>query len=206
MRINVTGAALATLLVFSTGLKASAQGTLLKEARYEVNLTVGIVPCALVSSKEFPDRGNGGFRELYSFYEPYFVCDMSPEVSLDANVLLKKWLKVGGKMVYSTVWGDRIDPKTDRTLYRKEFSDITISGQVRFTFYEKLPFRAYAGVAAGATYRHGDDHGERISRLLPAYEVVPIGYQIAYRSTYAIIECAFGSMVLGGRFGIGYRF
>ena len=98
MRINVTGAALATLLVFSTGLKASAQGTLLKEARYEVNLTVGIVPCALVSSKEFPDRGNGGFRELYSFYEPYFVCDMSPEVSLDANVLLKKWLKVGGKI------------------------------------------------------------------------------------------------------------
>lgn len=27
MRINVTGAALATLLVFSTGLKASAQGS-----------------------------------------------------------------------------------------------------------------------------------------------------------------------------------
>lgn len=55
MRINVTGAALATLLVFCTGFKASAQGTLLKEARYEVNLTVGIVPGALVSSKEFPN-------------------------------------------------------------------------------------------------------------------------------------------------------
>ena len=206
MRINVTGAALATLLVFCTGFKASAQGTLLKEARYEVNLTVGIVPGALVSSNEFPDRGNGGFRELYSFYEPYFVCDMSPEVSLDANVLLKKWLKVGGKMGYSTVWGDRIDPKTDRTLYRKEFSDFSLAGQVRFTFYEKPPFSVYAGIAAGATYRHGNDQGHSMPKLLPAYEVLPLGYQISYKSVYGIIECAFGSMILGGRFGIGYRF
>lgn len=194
-----------TLLIFCTAFKASAQEKVPEEARYEVNLTVGMVPGALLSN-EFPNRGNRSFKELYSFYEPYFVCDMSPEVSLDANVLLKEWLKVGGKMGYSTVLGDRIDPKTNRTLYRKEFSDITLAGQVRFTFYEKLPFRAYAGVAAGATYRHGDDHGERISRLLPTYEVVPIGYQIAYRSTYAIIEGALGSMLVGLRFGIGYRF
>ena len=48
MRINVTGAALATLLVFCIGFKASAPGTLLKVARYEVHLTVGLVPGALV--------------------------------------------------------------------------------------------------------------------------------------------------------------
>ena len=102
MRINVTGAALATLLVFSTGLKASAQGTLLKEARYEVNLTVGIVPCALVSSKELPNSTVRHNHDLYYFYEPYYSTGMFPEVSMDANIILKKWLKVGGKLGYYT--------------------------------------------------------------------------------------------------------
>lgn len=45
-----------------------------------------------------------------------------------------------------------------------------------------------------------------MSKLLPAYEILPIGYQIRYKSVYGIIECAFGFMVLAGRFGIGYRF
>ena len=72
MRINVTRAALATLLVFCTGFKASAQGMLLKEARYEVNLTVGIVPGALVSSNEFPNSTVRHNHDLYYFYEPYY--------------------------------------------------------------------------------------------------------------------------------------
>lgn len=121
MRINVTGAALATLLVFSTGLKASAQGTLLKEARYEVNLTVGIVPGALVSSKEFPNSTVRHNHDLYYFYEPYYSTGMFPEVSMDANIILKKWLKVGGKLGYYTLWGDLIDPKTHRTIGKKSF-------------------------------------------------------------------------------------
>ena len=152
MRINVTGAALATLLVFSTGLKASAQGTLLKEARYEVNLTVGIVPGALVSSNEFPNSTVRHNHDLYDFYEPYYSTGMFPEVSMDANIILKKWLKVGGKLGYYTLWGDLIDPKTHRTIGKKEFSDFSLAGQVRFTFYEKPPFSVYAGIAAGATY------------------------------------------------------
>lgn len=119
MRINVTGAALATLLVFCTGFKASAQGTLLKEARYEVNLTVGIVPGALVSSKEFPNSTVRHNHDLYYFYEPYYSTGMFPEVSMDANIILKKWLKVGGKLGYYTLWGDLIDPKTHRTIGKK---------------------------------------------------------------------------------------
>jgi hypothetical protein len=206
MRINVTGAALATLLVFCTGLKASAQGTLLKEARYEVNLTVGIVPGALVSSNEFPNSTVRHNHDLYYFYEPYYSTGMFPEVSMDANIILKKWLKVGGKLGYYTLWGDLIDPKTHRTIGKKEFSDFSLAGQVRFTFYEKPPFSVYAGIAAGATYRHGNNQGHSMPKLLPAYEVLPLGYQISYKSVYGIIECAFGSMVLGGRFGIGYRF
>ena len=171
-----------------------------------MNLTVGIVPGALVSSNEFPNSTVRHNHDLYYFYEPYYSTGMFPEVSMDANIILKKWLKVGGKLGYYTLWGDLIDPKTHRTIGKKEFSDFSLAGQVRFTFYEKPPFCVYAGIAAGATYRHGNDQGHSMPKLLPAYEVLPLGYQISYKSVYGIIECAFGSMVLGGRFGIGYRF
>ncbi len=56
--------------------------------------------------------------------------------------------------------GNLIDPKTQSTIGRKEFSDFSLAGQVRFTFYEKPPFSAYAGVAVGATYRHGKDQNK----------------------------------------------
>lgn len=206
MRINVTGAALATLLVFCTTFNASAQETAPKDARYEVNLTLGVVPGGLITSKEFPNSTIHRNHDLYYFYEPYYSTGFFPEVSLDVNVLLKKWLKVGGKAGYYSLWGDLIDPKTQSTIGRKEFSDFSLAGQVRFTFYEKPPFSAYAGVAVGVTYRDGKDQDKSMSKLLPAYEILPIGYQIRYKSVYGIIECAFGSMVLAGRFGIGYRF
>ena len=207
MRYNyLTGAALATLLFINTSFKARAQDTVPKDALYEVNMTIGVVPGASISSKEFPNSTLRHNHDLYYFYEPYYSTGMFPEVSLDVNILLKKWLKVGGKVGYCSLWGNLIDPKTQKTIGKKEFSDFSLAGQARFAFYEKPPFCVYAGVAAGATYRRGNDQGKSISRLLPAYEILPFGYQISYKSVYGIIECAFGSMVLGGRFGIGYRF
>lgn len=106
MRINVIGAALATLLVFCTSFTASAQGTVPKDARYEVNLTLGVVPGAWVSSKEFPNStARDNHDDLYYFYEPYYSTEFFPEVSLDVNILLKKWLKGGGKAGFYTLWG-----------------------------------------------------------------------------------------------------
>lgn len=130
---------------------------------------------------------------------------MFPEVSMDANIILKKWLKVGGKLGYYTLWGDLIDPKLIERSEKRVFR-LFSCGSSQIHLYEKPPFSVYAGIAAGATYRHGNDQGHSMSKLLPAYEVLPLGYQISYKSVYGIIECAFGSMVLGGRFGIGYRF
>ena len=114
-----------------------------------MNLTVGIVPGALVSSKEFPNSTVRHNHDLYYFYEPYYSTGMFPEVSMDANIILKKWLKVGGKLGYYTLWGDLIDPKTHRTIGKKEFSDFSLAGQVRFTFYEKPPFIVSKAVIPG---------------------------------------------------------
>lgn len=203
--ITLTGAITTSLLLLVLPSQTKAQEMESRVPRYEINLTVG-VPGALVSSKEFPNSTGRYDHDLYYFYEPYYSIGMSPEMSLDANVNIREWLKVGGKLGYYTAWGNLIDPKTQKTIGNKEFSDFSLAGQVRFTFYKKPPFSVYAGVAAGATYRHGTDQGNSISKLLTAYEILPLGYQISYKSVYGIIECAFGSMVLGGRIGIGCRF
>lgn len=205
VRTRLMGAITISLLLFYFPSQTKAQEKAAHGAKYEINLALGL-PGEVISSKEFPNSTGRYDHDLYYFYEPYYSVGMSPEVSLDASVHLKKWLKVGGKLGYCNVWGDLIDPKTQSTIGNKEFSDFSLAGQVRFTFYEKPPFSAYAGIAAGATFRHGTDQGKTISRLLPAYEILPFGYQISYKSVYCIIECAFGSMALGGRIGIGCRF
>ncbi len=205
MRAKASRALIATLCLILIMPGAAAQDKPGKSVRYETNLNIGLVP-SIATGGEFRGRDyvNGG--DLYYFCEPYYDYGMTPEISMDFNVHLKKWLKVGGKLGFWSMWGDWINPITDRVIGKKKATEFSLVGQVRFTYVNKPTLKVYSGLAAGAAYRYGRDCGEYTSKILPAYEVVPIGLQWSGKPVYLTTEWAFGSMILGGRLGIGYRF
>lgn len=176
--------------------------------KYEFNLMVGIAPGRDYAMEEFPEYNQyiwGG--ELSDFYKTYTQgLNYTPFFTTDFNVSLTKWLKVGGTVGYARFWADLYDPRLGKSIGQKTLNDISLMGQVKFTFINRQIFRMYAGGGYGAAAWAGKEGDDNYSKLVPAFEFIPVGFQWTGHKVFTTMEIAMGSRMMGIRAGLGYRF
>lgn len=176
--------------------------------KYEFNLMVGMTPGVGYAMEEFPDYypySWGG--ELSDFYKTYTKgLNYTPFFTTDFNVSLTKWLKVGATVGYARFWADQYNPRQNSSIGEKTLNDISLMGQVKFTFVNRQIFRMYAGGGVGAAAWVGKDNGESYSKLVPVIEFIPLGFQWTGHKVFTTMEIALGDRMMGVRAGLGYRF
>ena len=199
----------AGVMLLCMTLPASAQTSSgdVKGFKYETNLMVGAMQMAYISD-EFPTRyWYSSNKELSDFYESYTGDPgCSAFYTADFNVYLTKWLKVGASAGYAKAWANVFDPRGNKKIGDKTLNDYSLLGQAKFTFINRQLFRMYAGIGAGASVWAGKDCGESYSKILPAVEWIPLGFQWMDHKIYTTLEIVVGSRMAGVRGGLGYRF
>lgn len=146
-------------------------------------------------------------KELSDFYETYTGDPgFSAFYTADFNVYLTKWLKVGASAGYAKAWANVFDPRGYKKIGEKTLNDYSLLGQAKFTFINRQLFRMYAGIGAGASVWAGKDRGETYSKILPAVECIPLGFQWMDHKIYTTLEIVVGTRMGGVRGGLGYRF
>ena len=142
--------------------------------------------------------------DLYDIYEPQVqYVQNGPGFTLDYNYAVLNWLLVGGQFnFHQLVWEEYA--RVGGTHVSNTKNKLAILPQVKFRIPSPRHFRLYAKVGLGMTLNIG-----RYSPRNPvvfAWDVVPIGCEWGGQRVYGTAELAYGSVIQGGRIGIGFRF
>lgn len=136
--------------------------------------------------------------DLYSMYEPRVSVSTGPVFTFDYNYAILSWLSVGAQFHYNhldvskVTWIDGNYERFSRNMY-------SILPEAKLRIPSSEHFRLYGKVALGLSF--ASQLGARF-----AYDVVPIGCEWAGKRVYGTAELVYGSVVKGGRIGIGFRF
>ena len=165
-----------------------------QERPHELNLFIGGYNSQFLNYKVTPDYSS----DLYALYEPQTQISTGPVFTLDYNYAVLKWLSVGAQLHYNSLEVrtlTRIDSNYD-TYMRNMFSFLP---EVKMRIPSSAHFRLYGKVALGISV--APKYATRF-----AYDLVPIGCEWAGQRVYGTAELVYGSVVKGGRIGIGFRF
>jgi len=142
--------------------------------------------------------------DLYDLYEPHYAFRSGPVLSINYHYILNNVVRVGAQMGYGTLEGKywyRLGNLPERSVKQNMLS---ILPQAKFCIPGMRHFRLYGKVALGLRFNFGP---ERISAPVTfAWDVVPIGAEWGGQRIYGTAELCYGSIVRGGRIGIGFRF
>ena len=176
------------VLAFTCGAAAA------QDHPHELNLYIGGFNSQFLSYNVVQDYSS----DLYALYEPQTHVTTGPVFTLDYNYAVLKWLSVGAQLHYNNLYVNtmtRIDSSYE-SYHRDMFS---ILPEVKLRIPSSAHFRLYGKVAMGVSF--APMYATRF-----AYDLVPIGCEWAGQRVYGTAELVFGSVIRGGRIGIGFRF
>ena len=101
----------------------------------------------------------------------------------------------------NAIWKDVYSCQTDKKLGRENGWTATVMPQARFSWVRKEIVKLYSSVGVGV--RAGEFDGR--DDALIAAQLVPIGINVGGR-VFGFAELGFGTLYVGGMFGVGYRF
>ena len=161
---------------------------------HELNLYIGGFNSQFLNYNVVQDYSS----DLYALYEPQTHVTTGPVFTLDYNYAVLKWLSVGAQFHYNNLYVNtmtRIDSSYE-SYHRDMFSFLP---EVKLRIPSSAHFLLYGKVAMGVSF--ASQFGARF-----AYDLVPIGCEWAGQRVYGTAELVYGSVVKGGRIGIGFRF
>ena len=171
------------------GVTATAQ-----DHPHEFNLYVGGFNSQFLDYKVNIDYST----DLYALYEPQTSVSTGPVLTLDYNYAILKWLSVGAQFHYN-----QLDVKTvkriDNTRENHSRNTFSFLPELKLRIPSPAHFRLYGKAAIGVSFAP-----QLTTRF--AYDLVPIGCEWAGQRFYGTAELVYGSLVKGGRIGIGFRF
>ncbi len=171
-------------------LSAQAQG------KSEINVYLG----GFNGEYTKTDVSRDNSMDLYAIYKEQYTLTSGPVFTLEYNYKLRSWLSAGMQVNYSQLTGTvftRIDDQVTNE-YTRNFFYILPEAKFRVP----LPwrhFRLYGKVAAGIRL-------EPSAPVTFAYDLVPIGIEWGGQRVYGTAELSLGSVIMGGRIGMGFRF
>ena len=180
-----------------------------------VALSVLVLACGTAAAQDHPHELNlfvGGFNsqyleynaspdystDLYGLYEPQTYVSTGPVLTLDYNYALLKWLSVGVQLHFNNL-NVRTWTRIDNGYEYNRRNLFSFLPEVKLRIPSSAHFRLYGKVAAGVSF--APQYATRF-----AYDLVPIGCEWAGQRVYGTAELVYGSVVKGGRIGIGFRF
>ena len=119
---------------------------------------------------------------------------------------IRKWFTVGVQLAGANFWADPAQGGG-----RISATAIYLLPNVRFTYVRSDVFKMYSGIGLGLGVLSGFSAdksafaGIGSADIEPAIQAVPVGIQFG-RNIYGIAEVSVGTMNVGLRTGIGYRF
>ena len=172
--------------------------------RYEVRLGWSGYPTA--DDNNFVGVNNHGFysysnpiRDLFSDYDgPTY---MTGNIVGEFNVNFKEWFTLSVGFAGNAIWKDVYSCQTDEKLGRENGWTATVRPQARVSWIRKDIVKVYSSVGLGV--RAGEFDGR--DDALIAAQLVPIGINVGGR-VFGFAELGFGTLYVGGMFGVGYRF
>ena len=177
-----------SVLVLACGAAAA------QDHPHELNLFVGGFNTQYLSYKTEPDYSN----DLYGMYEPQTSITTGPVLTLDYNYAVLDWVSVGMQFHYNYLNVSSVT-RIDYSYNHYKSDMFGFLPEVKLRIPSSAHFRLYGKVAAGISV------ATRLGTRF-AYDIVPIGCEWAGRRVYGTAELAYGSLVKGGRIGIGFRF
>ena len=184
-------AALAACLLFP-GL-SKAQG------RHEINLFIGGYNSQYASANT---NFVAPYNDLYAIYEYQHTYETGPVYTLSYGYAPIRWISVGAQVNYGKV-GVSTWRAVDNSWSSDKMENISVLPQVKFHIPSSRHFRLYGKLALGATLSSSLTAKQTVKA---AYEWVPIGFEWAGQFFYGTAELATGTVIQGGRIGIGFRF
>lgn len=119
---------------------------------------------------------------------------------------LKKWFTVGVQLSGANFWANDIS-----TYDRISATALYLVPNVRFTYVRSEFFKMYSGLGLGLGVLSGFSSDKSVyagiggADIQPAIQAVPVGIQFGGK-LYGLAEVSLGTVNLGLRAGIGYRF
>jgi hypothetical protein len=203
-------------LVLALGILLPGSGFLAAQTRFgaefpfrqEISFGVGTLP--FVSSfGEFPllDNQNvGGMGDLYDVYRTRYT-DVSflPVLSLNYRYALAERISIGVNLSATRAWGKGYNVVSGTDAAKKEITAFYLMPQFRYDYLVSRNWHLFGHVDLGAGYWSGKEDVEKISKVLFAGELVPIGATFG-RRFFGGAELVVGTVTYGFRGSIGYRF
>lgn len=136
--------------------------------------------------------------DLYALYEPQTSVSTGPVLTLDYNYSIMKWLSVGAQFHYNHLKVRTVE-RIDNSYEYHSRDMFSFLPEVKLRIPSPAHFRLYGKAAIGVSF--APHFATRF-----AYDLVPIGCEWAGQRVYGTAELVYGSLVKGGRIGIGFRF
>ncbi|MBR1569992.1 MAG: hypothetical protein IJ651_04615 [Bacteroidales bacterium] len=202
----LTAFALAAALA---GPDLSAQG-----GKHEINVFLGGYKAEFMQGDEargyygdllFDATDNIHYGDLADLYEPHYSINSSPVLTVNYHYILKKWLRVGAQLNWASFSGKYWYELSSRPAESFSQQMVSLLPQVKFCIPGARHFRLYGKVAGGMQFNFGSLYDK--SRPVEfAWDLVPLGAEWGGQRFYGNAELCYGSIIQGGRIGIGFRF
>ena len=175
--------------------------------RLEVNVNYGFYP--QMAATKFLEGHSEVTGDNYSYTSSDYKGNKvhtTGLIGVEVDVNLKRWLAVGLQFSGAPFWSNAL--QTGNPVKANVFSILPV---VRFTYINADFFRMYSGLGLGVSLFNGFDNersayaGIGGTQFQVALQAVPVGFQFG-RALYGFGEVSLGTINLGMRAGIGYRF
>ena len=196
------------LLALLLGVKALyAQGVLERYPETEVSFTYSFYPRQ--AADEFLDAHYAALAGQPSSYASGYQGNQIHCLGLltgEVAFKLRKWFTVGVQLAGTNFWADSVNGGG-----RISGTALYLLPNVRFTYVRSDVFKMYSGLGLGIGVLSGFSSEKSVfagiggADIQPAFQAVPVGIQFG-RDVYGIAEVSLGTMNVGLRAGIGYRF
>lgn len=183
---------LSLFFLFST-LALSAQG------KHEINAFIGGFQTDFTKIRE--DSSQTG--DLYDLYEPHFSAQSGPVLTVNYHYVFNSFLRLGAQLSYGSMEGKKTYRMGSRQQEKFNLHSLAVLPQVKLNIPGMRHFRIYGKAGIGLKLNMGTYD---ISPVQFAWEVVPFGAEWGGHRVYGNAEICYGSVIRGGRIGMGFRF
>ena len=222
-----TAAVLLAVSVLLGGLPAQAQRRDTRpEFRHEFRIGLGGYPVgANLACGIFPIR-----RPDVSSYNPLGIRNdryhdyrkggiSCGTLQLQYAYHFRRWFSIGANLGLDLLYGALYDGYTHERKGWQQAWGLSFYPEFRFTYLTKPVVRLYSGIGLGAGFYH--NFNTEFSRMynpetdtyqaedpwssVPILQFTPIGVSFG-RKLFGFVDLQWGTLLVGGRAGIGYRF
>lgn len=182
--------------------------------KYEFNIGWGGFPVLdatnfsnynFLSAPDEPFFSPGSLGDIYSSYTgPTYSTGI---LSAEFNIQFKKWFALGLQANFDGLWSTAYSSDTGGRLGSCSGVAFSFLPYARFTYLNRPVVKLYSavGLGIGAGYRKYDFSGFSEVLINPAFQMTPIGIMVGKR-VYGLFELGVGTVYIGCKAGIGYRF